>query len=97
MLLWRLVQLMCHNPALLFGVRERGFLRKSYKADLTIVRPDSPWTVTPDVIQSKCGWSPMEGHSYQWRVEKTLCNGRLVYDQGCVLPDSHGEELQFQH
>lgn len=93
----RLVQLMCHNPALLFGVRERGFLRKGYKADLTIVRPDSPWTVTPDVIQSKCGWSPMEGHSYQWRVEKTMCNGRLVYDQGCVLPDSHGEELQFQH
>ena len=93
----RLVQLMCHNPALLFGVKERGFLRKGYKADLTIVRPASPWTVTPDVIESKCGWSPMEGHQYQWKVEKTMCNGRLVYDQGTVIPDVLGEALEFQH
>ena len=93
----RLVQLMCHNPALLFGVKERGFLRKGYKADLTIVRPASPWTVTPDVNESKCGWSPMEGHQYQWKVEKTMCNGRLVYDQGTVIPDVLGEALEFQH
>ena len=93
----RLVQLMCHNPALLFGVKERGFLRKGYKADLTIVRPASPWTVTPDVIESKCGWSPMEGHQYQWKVEKTMCNGRLVYDQDTVIPDVLGEALEFQH
>ena len=93
----RLVQLMCHNPALLFGVKERGFLRKGYKADLTIVRPASPWTVTPDVIESKCSWSPMEGHQYQWKVEKTMCNGRLVYDQGTVIPDVLGEALEFQH
>ena len=93
----RLVQLMCHNPALLFGVKERGFLRKGYKADLTIVRLASPWTVTPDVIESKCGWSPMEGHQYQWKVEKTMCNGRLVYDQGTVIPDVLGEALEFQH
>jgi dihydroorotase len=93
----RLVQLMCHNPALLFGVKERGFLRKGYKADLTIVRPASPWTVTPDVIESKCGWSPTEGHQYQWKVEKTMCNGRLVYDQGTVIPDVLGEALEFQH
>ena len=93
----RLVQLMCHNPALLFGVKERGFLRKGYKADLTIVRPASPWTVTPDVIESKCGWSPMEGHQYQWKVEKTMCNGRLVYDQGTVSADVLGEALEFQH
>ena len=57
----RLVELMAHNPATIFGVRQRGFLRPGYKADLVIVRPNAPWTVTPDIIQSKCKWSPMEG------------------------------------
>lgn len=93
----RLVELMCHNPARLFGVRERGYLRKDYKADLVIVRPHCPWTVTPDVILSKCGWSPMEGHEYQWHVEKTLCNGRWVYADGIVAADVRGEEIQFSH
>lgn len=93
----RLVQLMCHHPALLFGVQDRGFLRKGYKADIAIVRPHCPWTVTQDSILSKCRWSPMEGHEYQWRVEKTLCNGRLVYDNGTVLTGSTGEELHFSH
>lgn len=93
----RLVELMCHNPARLFGVRQRGYLRKGYKADLVIVRPHCPWTVTPDIILSKCGWSPMEGHEYQWHVEKTLCNGRWAYADGIVAADVKGEEIQFSH
>ncbi len=93
----RLVTLMCHNPARLFGVQQRGFLRKGYKADITIVRPHSPWTVTQDIIQSKCGWSPMEGHEYQWRVERTICNGRTVYNSGKIAVDVRGEEIRFQH
>ena len=80
----RLVELMAHNPAVIFGVRERGYLRPGYKADVVIVRPDSPWTVTPAIIESKCKWSPMEGHEYRWRVEKTFCNGHPVYDHGVV-------------
>ena len=80
----RLVELMAHNPAVIFGVRERGFLRPGYKADVVIVRPDSPWMVTPAIIESKCKWSPMEGHEYRWRVEKTFCNGHPVYDHGIV-------------
>jgi dihydroorotase len=93
----RMVELMCHNPARLFGVERRGFLRKGYRADMVIVRPRSPWTVTKDVIQSKCGWSPMEGHEYQWRVERTLCNGKTVFADGHVNTDVLGEEITFNH
>ena len=74
----RLVELMAHNPAKLFEVSKRGFVRKGYKADLVIVRPDAPWTVTKETIQSKCGWSPMEGHTYQWQVRTTMCNGHII-------------------
>ena len=93
----RLVELMCHNPARLFGVCQRGFLRPGYHADITIVRPHSPWTVTADKIESKCGWSPMEGHEFQWRVEHTLCNGHTVYTDGTVNKEVIGEEIRFNH
>lgn len=93
----RLVELMCHNPARLFGVCQRGFLRPGYRADLVMVRPGRAWTVTKDVIMSKCGWSPMEGHSYLWQVERTICNGRTVYWQGHVDSDYIGEPLIFEH
>lgn len=92
----RMVELMCHNPARLFEVRSRGFLRRGYKADMVIVRPNAPWTVTPCVIESKCGWSPMEGHTYNWRVEKTLCNGHVVYDGTAVDRHYTGQHLEFR-
>lgn len=93
----RLVELMAHNPARLFGVQRRGFLRPGYRADLVVVRPHSPWTVTPECIESRCGWSPVEGHTYQWRVERTLCNGHTVYADGTVDSSYIGEPLQFNH
>ena len=92
----RLVELMCHNPARLFEVRHRGFLREGYQADIVLVRPNTGWTVTKDVIQSKCGWSPMEGHMYLWRVERTLCNGHTVYQQGRVDADYIGQPVEFR-
>ncbi len=92
----RLVQLMAHNPASLFEVRNRGFIRKGYQADLTIVRPKTHWTVTTDIIESKCKWSPMEGHTYNWRVEKTFCNGHLVYQNGVVDHAYIGQPLIFR-
>lgn len=93
----RLVELMAHNPARLFGVVRRGFLRPGYRADIVVVRPDSPWTVTPECIESRCGWSPVEGHTYRWRVERTLCNGHSVYADGAVDSSYIGEEIKFNH
>ena len=93
----RLVELMCHNPARLFGVQQRGFLRKGYRADITIVRPKHPWTVTKDCILSKCGWSPLEGHTFNWQVERTLCNGHTVYLNGQVDTSYIGQEIYFSH
>ena len=92
----RLVQLMCHNPAILFGVSKRGFLRQGYKADLVVVRPHVAWTVTPSVIQSKCGWSPLEGRCFDWRVEHTFCNGHHVLDDGRFDDTSRGEQVLFR-
>lgn len=91
----RMVELMAHQPAQLFQVAQRGFLRKGYQADIVIVKPHSPWTVTKDVIQSKCKWSPMEGHEYQWQVEQTFCNGHLVYNKGAFDAAYRGEEMTY--
>ena len=92
----RLVELMCHNPARLFEVRQRGFLREGYQADIVLVRPNTGWTVTHDIIQSRCGWSPMEGHMYLWRIERTLCNGHTVYHQGRVDTSYIGHPVAFR-
>lgn len=92
----RLVELMCHNPARLFEVNRRGFLREGYQADIVIVRPNTGWTVTKELIQSKCGWSPMEGHTYLWRVERTLCNGHTVYLNGKVDAGYIGQPVEFR-
>ncbi len=92
----RLVELMCHNPARLFEVRNRGFLREGYQADIVLVRPNSPWVCTKDTILSKCGWSPMEGHEFSWQVERTLCNGHSVYADGTVDADYIGQPVSFR-
>ncbi len=92
----RLVELMCHRPADLFGVRNRGYLREGYQADIVLVRPNCGWTVTKDVIKSKCGWSPMENHMYLWRVERTICNGHTVYQNGIVDTNYIGQPVEFR-
>ena len=92
----RLVRLMCHNPADIFEVRGRGYLRKGYKADIVLVGRDRRWTVTGDTVRSKCGWSPMEGHAYDGRVVKTICNGQVVYDDGTFYDNIRGEQVMFR-
>lgn len=91
----QLSRLMADNPRQLFGIRDRGALLPGYKADIAIVACDRLWTVTEDTIQSKCKWSPMLGHQYRWRVRQTLCNGRLIFDDGQFCADSRGEEVEF--
>ena len=92
----RMVEVMSHHPAKLFQVDKRGFLRPGYQADIVIVRPHTAWTVLKEIIQSKCGWSPMEGHEYQWQVEQTICNGHLIYNKGEFDETYRGEELTFR-
>lgn len=91
----RLVELMAHNPARLFSVRDRGYLRKGYKADIAIVEKKD-WTLCAEDIQSKCGWSPVEGKSFGWSVKHTFCNGVHVLNNGVFDSASKGQQVEFR-
>lgn len=91
----RLVDVMCHNPARLFSVAERGFIRSGYKADITIVEQKS-WTLAEDDIKSKCGWSPFTGRKFSWSVKHTFCNGRHILSDGEFDDTYRGEEIEFR-
>lgn len=91
----RIAYLMAHNPARLFSIRERGFIRKGFKADLAIVCHE-PFTVTKDIIQSKCNWSPLEGTQLSWRVTHTICNGNIVFENGKINKEYKGEAVTFR-
>lgn len=93
--LTRLVELMCHNPAKLFGIQQRGFIREGMYADLVLVRRTDPYRLQKDVILSKCGWSPRENDEFHWKVCKTLISGNLVYDGKDVDTTFHGNPLIF--
>lgn len=92
----RVVELMAHAPAALFDIHRRGFIRKGYYADLVLVQPGCDWTVSTDNILSKCGWSPLEGHTFHWKVKYTFCNGHLLYENGTIDEQYRGKALTFE-
>ena len=84
-LLTMIVQKMCHNPALLFGIKDRGFIRKGYKADLVLVHPNVEETVTRESLLYKCGWSPLEGQTFHTHIERVWVNGNASVKNGEAL------------
>ena len=93
----KVVEKMCHAPALLFRVEKRGFIRKGYFADLVLVDPNKKWTVTKDNILSKCGWSPFEGQTFDTKVEKTWVNGQKVFENDIINEKIRGQRLLFEY
>lgn len=92
----KIVEKMCHNPAIIFNISKRGFIREGYKADLTLVNPDDPWSITRDSILYRCGWSPFEGITFRSKIIMTIVNGSVVYDNGIINNEYRGERLRFE-
>lgn len=91
----QIVEKMCHNPARIFNIEERGFIREGYWADLTLVDINNPWTVSKENILYKCGWSPFEGEKFDSRVTHTIVSGHLAYENGIFNESKKGERLTF--
>lgn len=90
-----IVRKMAHNVADCFRVRDRGYIREGYFADLVLVDPDRPWTVQKDNIFYKCGWSPFEGQRFSTSVTHTFVNGHLAYENGRFHESQKGKRLEF--
>ncbi len=91
----KIVEKMCHNPAIIFEIEKRGFIREGYKADLVLIDLNSRWTVSKDNLLYKCGWSPLEGTEFSAKVTHTFVNGHLAYENGKVSEEKRGERLLF--
>ncbi len=91
----KIVEKASHNPAILFDVEKRGYIKEGYYADLVIVDLNSPWTVNKDNILYKCGWSPFEGSTFKSRITHTILNGQLVYNNFKVLDVKASKRLTF--
>ena len=89
----KIAEKMCHNPATLYGIEKRGFIREGYFADLTIIDLNASWTVAKTNLLSKCAWSPLEGTTFQTNVMHTFVNGHLVYDNGQFDERKKGQAL----
>ena len=90
-----LVRKMCHAPADCFQIDRRGYVREGYWADLVLVDPNQPTTVSKQNLLYQCGWSPLEGHTFDATVTHTIVSGELVYQNGNFLTNRAGERLSF--
>lgn len=91
----KIVEKMCHNPAVLFQIEERGYVKEGFYADLVLVDLEKSWEVTKDNILYKCGWSPFEGDTFTSKVSHTFVNGHLVYKYGIFDESIKGKRLKF--
>jgi dihydroorotase len=91
----KVVEKMAHNPAKLFQVSKRGFIKEGYYADIVLVDPSSSWEVSKDNVLYKCGWSPFEGESFSSKITHTFVNGVLMYDNGIFNEETKGKRLLF--
>jgi dihydroorotase len=91
----KIVEKMCHNPSILFRIKDRGFIREGYKADICLIDPENPWTVNKENILYKCGWSPFEGFTFRSKVISTIVNGNIIFDKGIINENYRGERLMF--
>jgi dihydroorotase len=89
------VEKMCHHPAIIFNVKNRGYIREGYKADLVLISANDDWNVNKSNILYKCGWSPFEGQNFSHKVVSTFVNGKQVYINGEFDETQKGERLQF--
>ena len=91
----KIVEKMCHNPAILFDIEDRGYLREGYYADLVLVDMNALWTVQKQNLLYKCGWSPLEGQQFHAKIVSTFVNGQLAYNNGQVCPTPYGQRVTF--
>lgn len=91
----KIVEKMCHNPAKLFDLDKRGYIKEGYFADLAVVSLNDPWQVSKENIVYKCGWSPFEGSSFKARVTHTFVNGHLAYENGKLSDKRNAKRLTF--
>ena len=91
----KLVQKACHNPAILFEVEKRGYIKEGYFADLVLVDLNKTTLVTPDSLLYQCKWSPFEGEHFQARIETTWVNGFCVYDNEVIIENKAARRLTF--
>ncbi len=91
----KIVDLMCHAPADIYSIEKRGYIREGYYADIVLINPDKPWTVSRDNILYKCRWSPFEGKTFRSAVTHTFVNGNLVYEDGRFYDSPCGIPLYY--
>ena len=91
----KMVEKMCHNPAILFDVEKRGYIREGYYADLVEIAPNQPWQVERSTLLYKCGWSPFEGVNFTNKVNRTIINGHVGFENGQVSPIKKAKRLTF--
>ena len=91
----KVVELLSHNPAILFRINKRGFIREGYYADLVLIDPNKAQTITNDSVHYKCGWTAYSGLELSCSVSHTFINGELVYNKGIFKEDYRGKRLTF--